>query len=73
MGQGRLIIPQKLGYPSPMKDEDFGNPGTLPNPMLSAEGSGEPWELRNKLLNGVVNNNQRDATLVIDCKVKRIS
>eukprot|EP00930_Biecheleria_cincta_P049688 TRINITY_DN34886_c0_g1_i1.p1 TRINITY_DN34886_c0_g1~~TRINITY_DN34886_c0_g1_i1.p1 ORF type:complete len:286 (+),score=60.72 TRINITY_DN34886_c0_g1_i1:92-859(+) len=68
----RLIIPPKLGYPRPCKEEQLGKPGAIPNPMDSAPGSGEPWELRNRLLNGVLNN-ARDDTLVIDVKIDRIS
>lgn len=71
--QRRLVIPGKLGYPRPMKDEDFGKPGTLPNPMDSADGSGEPWQLRNRLVNGVLDNPNREDTLAIDVKLVRIS
>jgi len=69
----RLVIPARLGYPRPLKEEELGTPGTLPNPMASALGSGEPWELRNRLLNGVINNSQRDDTLAMDVKLVRIS
>lgn len=69
----RLVIPSKLGYPRPLREEDLGKPGAIPNPMASAAGSGAPWELRNRLLNGVVNNSSRDDTLVIDVKVTRIT
>jgi len=69
----RLVIPGKLGYPRPLVEEDLGKkPRTLPNPMESNSANGAPWELRNRLLNGVVNNSQRDDTLVIDVKMKRI-
>eukprot|EP00931_Biecheleriopsis_adriatica_P077060 TRINITY_DN50698_c0_g1_i1.p1 TRINITY_DN50698_c0_g1~~TRINITY_DN50698_c0_g1_i1.p1 ORF type:complete len:333 (-),score=50.59 TRINITY_DN50698_c0_g1_i1:41-1006(-) len=68
----RLIIPPKLGYPRPCTEEQLGKPGAIPDPRESASGSGEPWEMRNRLLNGVLNN-ARDDTLVIDVKVVRIS
>jgi len=69
----RIVIPPNLGYPRPLRDEDLGKPGAIPNPWESASGSGAPWELRNRLLNGVINNSQRDDTIVIDVKMKRIS
>lgn len=69
----RLVIPSKLGYRRPLREEDLGKPGAIPDPMASAAGSGQPWELRNRLLNGVVNNSSRDDTLVLDLKVQRIS
>lgn len=69
----RIVIPPGLGYPRPTREEDLGKPGFIPDPRDSAIGSGEPWELRNRLLNGVVNNSSRDDTLVIDVKVTRIS
>lgn len=71
--QRRLVIPGNLGYPRPIKEEDFGKPGTLPNPMDSADGSGEPWQLRNRLVNGVLDNPNREDTLAIDVKLVRIS
>lgn len=69
----RLVVPSNLGYQRPLREEDLGKPGAIPNPMASAAGSGAPWELRNRLLNGVVNNSSRDDTLVFDVKVLRIS
>jgi len=68
----RLVIPPALGYPRPCSDEQLGKPGAIPDPRESASGSGEPWELRNRLLNGVLNN-ARDDTLVIDVKINRIT
>ncbi|CAK9050672.1 FK506-binding protein 2 (Peptidyl-prolyl cis-trans isomerase) (PPIase) (Rotamase) [Durusdinium trenchii] len=68
----RLVIPPALGYPRPCTEEQLGKPGAIPDPRESASGSGEPWELRNRLLNGVLNN-ARDDTLVIDVKIDRIS
>ncbi|CAJ1436064.1 unnamed protein product [Effrenium voratum] len=68
----RLVIPPALGYPRPCSEEQLGKPGAIPDPRESASGSGAPWELRNRLLNGVLNN-ARDDTLVIDVKINRIS
>lgn len=68
----RLVIPGKLGYPRPCSDEDLGKPGAIPDPTQSAPGSGAPWELRNRLINGVLNS-YRDDTLAIDVKVVRIN
>jgi len=68
----RLVIPPSLGYPRPCTEEQLGKPGAIPDPRDSADGSGAPWELKNRLLNGVLNN-ARDDTLVIDVKVSRIS
>lgn len=68
----RLVVPPSLGYPRPCTEEQLGQPGAFPDPRDSAAGSGSPWELRNRLLNGVLNN-ARDDTLVLDVKVTRIS
>lgn len=69
----RMVVPANLGYPRPLKDEDLGKPGAIPNPLASSSGSGAPWELRNRLLNGVINNSSRDDTLVLDVKLLRIA
>lgn len=68
----RLVIPPALGYPRPCSEDQLGKPGAIPDPRESASGSGDPWELRNRLLNGVLNN-ARDDTLVIDVKINRIA
>jgi len=68
----RLVVPSNLGYPRPLRDEDLGKPGAIPNPLASSSGSGAPWELRNRLLNGVINNSSRDDTLVLDVKLTRL-
>eukprot|EP00930_Biecheleria_cincta_P085251 TRINITY_DN74659_c0_g1_i1.p1 TRINITY_DN74659_c0_g1~~TRINITY_DN74659_c0_g1_i1.p1 ORF type:complete len:261 (-),score=30.72 TRINITY_DN74659_c0_g1_i1:21-803(-) len=72
-GIRRLVIPPKLGYPRPMNIEDLGKKGAIPDPGVSSRDAGEPWELRTRLVNGVLNNGQRDDTLVIDVKIERIS
>lgn len=69
----RVVIPGSLGYPRPLREEDLGKPGAIPDPRASSPGSGAAWELRNRLLNGVVNNSSRDDTLVMDVKVVRIA
>mmetsp|Transcript_58472 Transcript_58472/g.105078 ORF Transcript_58472/g.105078 Transcript_58472/m.105078 type:complete len:318 (-) Transcript_58472:91-1044(-) len=72
-GIRRIVIPPKLGYPRPCKDSDLGQKGAIPDPGASSASTGQAWELRNRLVNGVLNNSQRDDTLVIDVKIKRIS
>lgn len=71
-GIRRLVIPGSLGYPRPILESDLGKPGAIPDPGISGPSVGSAWELRNRLVNGVLNNSQRDDTLVLDVKVKKI-
>lgn len=68
----RVVIPPGLGYPRPTTFDLLGKPGYLPDPGLSSESTGQPWELRNRLVNGVLMNSEREDTLVIDVKVRRV-